>query len=498
MRIRTKYQLVTAGLIAAVVACTAAAVIQTQRKVLRGQALQRLDAVLEGAARIARESFEGRDRLMAVSYLKFLQQEHPELAFASVSYGGRVAAIGKERGGLLYLERGAFPAGKPVRYTISAYPSAAGAATGALSVSTGGVSLSVTGRATVNVEEPAPAQGVSVRLGFVKSHIDGEVARALAPLMRWTFAIAGFFMMLGLLANAWVAKLLTGPLEALAQATGLLAAGRLDVKVPVRSNDELGTLTGGFNHMSGRIKELVESREDILHTLTHEINTPLNGLKGYLELWQDQKLPADAEQNKRIVDTMALAVLRMENSLSNALSLFRLEQKALPAAAAGPVQVDEVLKQTLTLFRPMALEKKLKIALLPKDAAAAITAPEDLVRRIIVNLVSNAIKYTPEGGRIWLGLYDMPEEVHFHISNTGFGIPPEDIPHLFTKFYRSGEDRASGRRIPGTGLGLNIVKKAVEAIGGSVYVESKQGESTLFFVRLSKNGSKATGSGSGL
>lgn len=497
MRIRTKYQLVTAGLITAVVACTAAAVIHTQKKVLRGQALQRLDAVMEGAARIARESFEGQDRLMAVSYLKFLQQEHPELAFASVSYGGRVAAIGKETGGLLYLERGA-SAGKPVRYTISAYPSAAGAPTGALSVSTGGVSLSVTGRATVNVVEPAPAQEVSVRLGFVKSHIDGQVARALQPLMRWTFGIAGFFMLLGLLANAWVTRLLTGPLEALAQATGLLAAGRLDVRVPVRSDDEVGTLTGGFNHMSGRIKELVESREDILHTLTHEINTPLNGLKGYLELWQDRKLPADAVQNKAIVDTMALAVLRMETSLSNALSLFRLEQKALPAAAAGPVQVDEVLKQTLTMFDPLARGKQLKLTLLPRDAKAGVTAPEDLVRRIIVNLVSNAIKYTPEGGRIWLGLYDKPEEVQFHISNTGFGIPPEDIPHLFTKFYRSGEDRASGRRIPGTGLGLSIVKKAVESLGGSVYVESKPGESTLFFVRLPKGGSGNTGSGSGL
>ena len=104
----------------------------------------------------------------------------------------------------------------------------------------------------------------------------------------------------------------------------------------------------------------------------------------------------------------------------------------------------------------------------------------------MTNLVSNAIKYTPERGQVRLGLTDGPDEVMFFVSNTGHGIAPADIPHLFTKFYRSGGDRAAGRRIPGTGLGLNIVHKAVTALGGRIHVESEMGKNTLFMVKLPK------------
>ncbi|MBI4350127.1 MAG: HAMP domain-containing histidine kinase [Elusimicrobia bacterium] len=498
MRIRTKHQLITAALIASVVVSIAAMVIHTQRKMLKTQSLQRLSALMEGAARIAKESFDSRDRLMAISYLKFLQKEHPELAFASVSYGGHVSNIGEESDGLIYLESSAFPAGKPVRYTISAYPSPSGAATGDLQVSTAGVSLSVSGKATVAIEEPPASLGVSVRLGFVKKMIDSEVERALDPLMRWTAGIAGGFMLLSFFINIWVAKLLTGPIEMLAKATGLLAAGRLDVQVPVRTKDEVGALTASFNSMSGRLKELVESREDILHTLTHEINTPLNGLKGYLELWQDGKLPPDPEQNRHVIGTMIVAVLRMETSLGNALSLFRAENKALSKEELRPVQVEEVFAQTLTMFAPMAREKNITLVPLHKAIKGCVTAPEELIKQIVVNLVSNAIKYAQEGGQLRVGLHDNPKELMFYVSNTGRGIPPEDIPHLFTKFYRSHEDRASGKRIPGTGLGLNIVRRAVKALNGRVYVTSKVGEKTMFLVRLPKAAGKISDTGAGL
>ena len=110
--------------------------------------------------------------------------------------------------------------------------------------------------------------------------------------------------------------------------------------------------------------------------------------------------------------------------------------------------------------------------------------------QIVANLVSNAIKYTPNNGEIRIDLSDSARELMFYVSNTGHGIPAEDIPHLFTKFYRSGADRASGKRIPGTGLGLNIVQKAVNALGGRIWVESQAGVNTLFMVKLPKGGNR--------
>ena len=327
---------------------------------------------------------------------------------------------------------------------------------------------------------------MSLRFGFVRKAIDDEVRLALAPLVRWTGGIAGVFMLLGLFVNRWVSKWLTGPIEELAAATVLVAGGRMEVSVTPRSNDELGTLTRSFNSMTGRLKELLDSREDILHTLTHEINTPLNGLKGYLELWQDKKLPVDPGQQERVLATMMAAVTGMENTLSNALSLFSSEHKARLQAGHGLVGVHEVFRRTLQLFAPMAQAKALSV--LPPDTndRAFILSEEEPLKQIVTNLVSNAIKYTPFGGTIRMGLKEAGDEITFYVSNMGSGIPAKDIPHLFTKFFRSSEDRAAGRRTPGTGLGLNIVHKAVTALGGRVSVESQPGKETTFLVKLPK------------
>lgn len=485
MKIRAKYQLITAALIISVVVSIAVMVIHTQRKVLHAQAMQRLEALMEGSALIAKESFASHDRLMAVSYLMFLQKTYQELAFASVSCGGRLSKIGNEANDLIYLESSVRSSAGSQRNNVWSYPSGAGAPQSNSSVSAGSAPPEISGQA----EAPGAPPSCVVRLGFAAEIINRQVKRGLDPLIHWTAGITGFFLLLGLVVNAGVTRLLTGPIEALAQATGLLAAGTTLISVPVRSNDEMGTLTQSFNSMAGRITELMESREDILHTLTHEINTPLSGLKGYLELWQDRKLAQDPAQNQEVVDTMMVAVVRMENSLSNALNLFRSEHKPGSPGEIQSVRIEEIFKQTLTMFMPMALAKNIKIFPLPPAKTGCITAQEELIKQIVMNLVSNAIKYTPDHGEIRMGLEENPDEVRFHVSNTGHGIPPENIPHLFTKFYRSGEDRASGKRIPGTGLGLNIVHKAVAALGGKVWVESQVGENTMFIVRLPKSGS---------
>lgn len=488
MKIRPKYQLITAALIFSVVVSIASTVMHSQRKMLRAQAMQRLEVVMEGVARVAKESFDNRDRLMAFSYLMFLQKSCPELAFASVSYGGRTHKLGKESAQLLYLERDIRRASGPVRYTVSAYPSASGKPQSSLQVSTAGISLQVSGRAMVNVDTPAEQPGMLVRLGFLSRTINEEVDRALAPLMGRTAAIAGFFLTLGLLVNAWVARLLTGPLEALAQAAGLLAAGRMDsyVPVPVRSRDELGTLTSSFNSMTGRVNELLQSREDILHTLTHEINTPLSGLKGYLELWQDAKIQQGTANSGEVLGTMMAAVLRMENSLGNALKLFAGEGKQQEGAEVKPLLIDRIFKDALTIYMPIALASGVKVTPLHKSFTASIMAPEEPVRQIVNNLLLNAIKYTPCGGEVSAHIAENYDEVTFHVRNTGPGIPPAHIPLLFTKFYRAGLEKEGKKKIPGTGLGLSIVQKAVTSLGGTIWVESRVDKFTLFQVKLPK------------
>lgn len=479
MRIRTRYTLMTAGLIGLVVAAIAVTVTRAQRGVLQAQSRERLEALTEGVARLAQESLDTRDQLMLISYLMFLQKEHPELGFAAVTRRGHTWTLGKDAPGSLCLAR-VVQAKHPVRYTVTALPS--NGASSDLAVSTSGVTLSVTGNALVKVEE-AQADALSFKLGFAMKWLDDEVARQLDPMVRQTAAIAGLFMLLGMMGAMSLGKILTGPVMALTAAVVQVKDGNYDVTVPVRGKDEVGALALSFNEMTGRIKDLVRSREDLLHTLTHELNTPLSGLKGYLELWQDRKISAEGPERREALETMTAAVMRMEQSLESALRLFSAEAGRLQTRKSV-VWLDDLFREVSTLFAPVARSKNVAIALPPPTPGAFLNSDEELLRQVVTNLVSNALKYTPDGGAVRLGVAIEGESLRFSVSDTGFGIPEADLPHLFTKFYRSVQGPEGRRRIPGTGLGLNIVGKAVKALGGSVSVQSAPGKGSTFTVMI--------------
>ncbi|HNY23495.1 MAG TPA: HAMP domain-containing sensor histidine kinase [Bacteroidales bacterium] len=437
----------TSTLIVSVVVSIAGVVVGTQSRLLREHAIQRLETMMDGVGRIAKESLDSHDRLMTLSYLMFLQKTYPELVFAGIKYDGYETSIGAQSAGLFYL------------YRVVALP-----------VTSSGNHNSIS---------------CSLRLGFSKAAIDAQVRRERDILVQWTFWIAGVFLLIGLLVNAWVSTLLTGPIEALVRGTQAVAAGNMDFSVPVRSSDELGVLSRRFNSMTQRLRDLLESREDILHTLTHEINTPLSGLKGYLELWQDQKVGNTPADTAVILNIMVAAVLRMESSLTNALKMFR-EEKVHDGEAAVEVCVEDIFNEVVSVYFPIAKAGNVEVLPFDNSKRNLVLCREELLRRIIGNLVSNAIKYTPHGGEVSMGVSDKGTELVLFVRNTGRGIPAGDIPHLFTKFYRSSQDRENGARIPGTGLGLNIVHKAVSAMGGRVWVESCAGQFTVFFVAFPK------------
>jgi len=307
----------------------------------------------------------------------------------------------------------------------------------------------------------------------------------LRPLVEKTIAIAAVALGIGLLANFYVGFMVTHPLQALTLAAARLSKGEHGVQVPARGPGEIGDLGRSFNGMATEISRLTRFREDILHTLTHELNTPLNGLKGYLEMWKEGGVPKETAERGDALNTMVAAVVRMEHSLGNALKLFR-DAKQEDDSEKSFVWIDELFNDAALLFEPVARSKNVTLHGLTEDKIASVEGDEETLRRIITNLVSNAIKYTASGGEVWFGLENLEHHVHFSVRDSGYGIPDKDLPHLFTKFYRSEEDRSRARRIPGTGLGLNIVHRAVTRLGGRIIVRSKVGTGTVFIVTLPK------------
>ncbi len=432
MTIRTKLNAMTLGLIGAVVLAVALSVTSAQRSAISDQSRRRLAGMTDGVARIAQESIKNRDRLMLLSYLMYLQKEHQEFAFASVTSAEHTATIGEDRPGLVYWK--------------------------------------------------TESGALSVKLGFNAAILDAEIALALKPLTRRTALIAAFFMILGCVGAVSLSKRITAPLSALAAAVAAVKAGNFDVVVPAAGGDEVALLARRFNEMTSHLKELTQFREDLLHTLTHELNVPLGGVKGYLELWADGKIPAAGPEHDEVVQTMTAAVLRMEQSLGNALALFRADAKRAPKSI---VWLNDLLKEACTLFAPEAAAKKITIAAPPDKVRAYVHADPEMLRRIVANLVSNAVKYAAEGGKVWLLVEKTKDTVILRVQDDGCGIPAEDLPHLFTKFYRAGTD-AVQKRVKGTGLGLSIAQKAVHTIGGSIKVDSAPGRGTTFTVTLPK------------
>ncbi|MFA6317805.1 MAG: HAMP domain-containing sensor histidine kinase [Elusimicrobiota bacterium] len=458
-----RYSLMTAALIGLVVLAVALTVTRTQKALLESESRERLEAVMDGVGRIAQEALDARDELMLISYLKHLRRDRPELALAEVDRKGRTLTLGEKAPRLITLERSAVER-VAVTFPVTTVPSAGDSPS--VSVSSSGMNLSLPGDAVLTRTEERKPETMTVRLGFFEDMLKAEVSKRLEPMVRSVAAIAGAFMALGWLGAFLLGKHLASPLSALTLAVGAVGRGKLDTHVAEDRTDEVGLLECTFNDMTGRIKELMAQREDVLHTLTHELNTPLAGLKGYLELWGDRKLPPEAQAE--VLGTMTAAVLRMEGSLGNALRLFKAPVEAGPRKV---VWVDDVFRQVLAILAPAASD--------------FVYCDEDSLRQVVINLVSNALKYTPENGEIRLGLESGKDEVRFSVADTGRGISPDDLPHIFTKFYRAAQPgKESSERIPGTGLGLCIAHKAAIAMGGSIEVKSSVGKGSIFLVSL--------------
>jgi signal transduction histidine kinase len=449
MSIKTRYALVTSALIGLVLALTAAAVIQMQRRILLAQAYQGQETLMEGVARLAQEALAGRDQLMLLSYLQVLQREHPELGPAAVVWGGHTAVLGRPEKDLMTLERRL-----PDKAAVAAQSPAA---------------------------EPA---GAVIRLAFRKAVTEGAVDRALRPFISTTAALAALAMLAGALGAVLLARLLTRPLMDMAAAVTAVGQGNLEVVLPVRGDDEVAGLSRLFNQMTARLREHNQFKADLLHTLTHELNTPLMGLSSHLEIMKETPAAVQASLSQTAAMMLA-AVQRMSEALKNTLQLFSAEHGARKSRSRQLVDAAGMLAEVCRLFAPMAAAKR--VALDPPQlpaGGAKLRSDSELLRQILNNLLSNALKYTPEGGRVAAGLQLRTAALVLWVRDSGGGIPQERLSHLFQRFDRSAGAADIQQRVSGVGLGLSIVANAVADLNGKIKVDSEEGKGTTFWVTL--------------
>jgi len=255
-----------------------------------------------------------------------------------------------------------------------------------------------------------------------------------------------------LIVSLFVSRRIVAPMHKLSIASQRIAEGHYLERVQIDGEDEIAQLATRFNGMAAQIEQTETMRRQLIGDVSHELRTPLTAIKAYMEGLQDGVLPAGPETFSQI-------------------------------------HADAVSALVQTTFKRLSLQAQEKrIGLhpnLPPDLPPVL-ADEDRVTQVLVNLVGNALQYTPEGGDITISSTRHGNEVHISISDTGIGIPPEHLSQLFTRFYRvdKSRSRASGG---GSGIGLTIARHLIEAHGGRIWAESAgegQGSTFTFSLKL--------------
>ncbi len=273
----------------------------------------------------------------------------------------------------------------------------------------------------------------------------------------------------------WVTPSLFKPLDDIAAvARQITRTDDLSRRVPDPGrNDEFGDLARALNQTLEQIERLFQAQQRLLADVSHELRTPLTTIRGNLDLMRHMGV-ADQESMDVIQDELE----RMTRLIGDLLLLARADSGGLPLERK-PVELDNVL---FDVYRQISrLENKVTVVVGEMDQACVV-GDQDRLKQLLLILIDNAIKYTPESGRVTLSMMQVNGWAEVRVSDTGVGIPPEDIPYIFDRFYRV--DKARTRAQGGAGLGLAIAKWIVQMHDGHIRVESKVGEGTTFVMRL--------------
>ena len=283
---------------------------------------------------------------------------------------------------------------------------------------------------------------------------------------------------IALLLGIWLARTLTRPLGELTAAIRAMERGQLEQRVAVRSSDELGELAGAFNQMSAELARSNQARRQMTADIAHDLRTPLTVIAGYVEALRDEVLAPTVER----FTTIYSEVLHLQHLVEDLRTLSLADAGEL-RLQRQPVEPQALLQCSAAAHAQLAAQKGVALDVELAPDLPSVQVDTERMAQVMGNLVSNALRHTPEGGRVTLSAQAIAGQVLLRVQDTGEGIPADALPRVFDRFYRvdSSRQRTEGE----SGLGLAIVRSLVEAHGAQVSVESAPGQGTTFTIALS-------------
>jgi signal transduction histidine kinase len=301
---------------------------------------------------------------------------------------------------------------------------------------------------------------------------DAFLARVNQAIVFGALGATVIALVLGIL----LARAISQPVRELTDGTQRVASGELGYQVPVRTKDEIGELAVSFNHMSADLATSNQLRRQMTADIAHELRTPLSIILGYTEALSDGKLHG----KPAIYDAM-YGEAQLLNHLVDDLRTLSLADAGELTLNRSLIPAGECIERTAASHAELAAQRGIRLDVQIAPDLPLIQVDRERVAQVLTNLVSNALRYTPDAGVITLSAATEDDRVLLRVADTGPGIAPEHLPHVFQRFYRADASRPANGE---SGLGLAIAKSLVEAQGGTIRVESVPGQGATFTVAL--------------
>jgi signal transduction histidine kinase len=460
--LRTRFFLVLSGLgLFILVAVAASLYIVGRRQIVREQDSLKSETI-EKVAEICREAAMGSDYITAINYFKLLKKSPGILHAGCLDVSSCLRAstnpvmIGET------LPAGQDRAGERTSHTL--------------------------GKTYLELTRPVEIRGETAGTALVQYDEDflrRTTRRRLLELIRGISVVSGLVLLTVVLGGAvLLARSLAAPILELENASAEFGKGNFDYRFPVSERaDEVGRLARSLTGMAQRLGELDRLKQRFLEHITHDLRSPLAAISGYAEMMSlGMSGPVTPKQTEQL-KVMQANSRRLAEYIDDILDLAKLEAGGM-AVERNPVALEPLIQSILDLLQVQAQEYGVHLEMRCEPGLPSVPADADLLHRAITNLVGNALKFTPQGGRILAeARRDGPGAVRVSVNDTGPGIPKEQLEKVFDKFFQVVETKVQARKV-GTGLGLTITREIVQAHGGRIWVESELGRGAAFIFSL--------------
>ena len=277
-----------------------------------------------------------------------------------------------------------------------------------------------------------------------------------------------------------VSRWITRPLRQISTATQIIADGRYDLEVEVDTNDEVGELAQHVNAMASALDATEKTRRQLLADVTHELKTPLMSIRGYMEGLQDDVIEASNETYQLVYDEAD----RLHKLVQSLQSLSQIESPDAKLKLQS-ISIHEPIRAAITRLQPQFDAKNVALEYTAPESHIILPLDSDRILQVMLNVLGNALHYTPTGGEVWVRVQETKQHVDVQVQDTGVGIAPEHLDAIFQRFYRVDASRV--RSTGGTGIGLTIAKHLMQAHGGRIWAESQGlGKGTTITLRFTK------------